>query len=80
MTAAETGLPHIPSNRGGGGGGGGECPENRIDSKGPDITYGEGRHQNSPLKATNCFKEMLVSCFCDFCGTLQKAITITCEW
>ena len=39
-----------------------------------------GRDQNSPLRATNCFKEMLVSCFCGFCGMSQKAITTFCEW
>ena len=34
----------------------------------------KGRHQNSPLRATNCFREMLVSGFCDFCGMSEKAI------
>ena len=37
----------------------------------------KGRHQHSPLRATQCFREMLVSCFC---GTAQKAITTIFEW
>ena len=44
--------------------------------------YAKGRRQNSPLRATNCIREMLVSCFsgfCSFCGMSQKAITTICE-
>ena len=45
------------------------------------IPFGlKGRHQNSPLRATNCFREMLVNCICGFCGMSQKAITTLCEW
>ena len=44
------------------------------------ILLFKGRHQNSPLRATNCFMDMLVSCFCGFCGMSQKALTTICEW
>ena len=37
--------------------------------------FNKGRHQNLPLRATKCFSEMSVSCFCSMS---QKAITTIC--
>ena len=40
----------------------------------------KGRHQNSPLRSTNSFREMLVNCFCDVMKTHLCHLSVVSDY